>query len=138
MRIIERGPIWSYFLSVGGAKGKDSVFIESPRGGFGIVAIDLVEMPPAALRRIPLTTWPRVQRAIEGSEMAGVILTSEPLARSAGGLTLSLAGRSTWTGLSARSRRLESVDVRVRVVSPRKRIDGDVVIKASCHDGSRG
>jgi hypothetical protein len=107
-------------------------------GGFGIVAIDLVEMPPAALRRIPLTTWPRVQRAIEGSEMAGVILTSEPLARSAGGLTLSLAGRSTWTGLSARSRRLESVDVRVRVVSPRKRIDGDVVIKASCHDGSRG
>jgi hypothetical protein len=101
-------------------------------GGFGIVAIDLADAPPRELRQIPFTTWPRVQRAIEGSDTACVLLTEEPLARSAGGLTLSLAGRSTWAGDSIRSRRLLGADLSVRVVSPRKRIDGNVVITTRC------
>jgi hypothetical protein len=101
-------------------------------GGFGIVALDLTEAPPRELRQIPFTTWPRVQRAIEGSGTACVLLTKEPLARSAGGLTLSLAGRSTWAGDSIRSRRLLGADVSVRVVSPRKRIDGNIVITTRC------
>jgi len=104
-------------------------------GGFGLVAIDLTEVPRTELRQIPFTTWPRVQRVIEGSDTACVLLTPEPLARSSGGLTLLLAGRSTWAGDSDRSRRLHSVDVRVRVVSPRKRIDGDVMVSAVAVDG---
>ena len=99
-------------------------------GGFSLVAIDLADVPPVRLKQIPFTTWPRVQRVIEGSDTACVLVTPEPLARSAGGLTLSLAGRSTWTGVSDRSRLLQGVDLRVRVVSPRKRIDGDVRVRA--------
>jgi recombination protein RecA len=99
-------------------------------GGFGIVAIDLTDVPPVKLRQIPFTTWPRVQRAIGGGDTACVLLTPEPLARSAGGLTLSLTGRSTWAGVSDRSHLLQGVDVRVRVVSPRKRIDGDIRVVA--------
>lgn len=99
-------------------------------GGFSLVAIDLADVPPVRLRQIPFTTWLRVQRVIEGSDTACVLLTPEPLARSAGGLTLSLAGRSTWAGVSDRSRLLQGVDLRVRVVSPRKRIDGDVRVRA--------
>ena len=98
-------------------------------GGFSLVAIDLADVPPVRLRQIPFTTWPRVQRVIEGSDTACVLLTPEPLARSAGGLTLSLAGRSAWAGVSDRSRLLQGVDLRVRVVSPRKRIDGDVRVR---------
>jgi hypothetical protein len=99
-------------------------------GGFGIVAIDLADVPAAKLRQIPFTTWPRVQRVIEGSDTACVLVTPEPLARSAGGLTLSLASRSTWAGASDRSHVLQGIDLRVRVVSPRKRIDGDVRVRA--------
>jgi hypothetical protein len=99
-------------------------------GGFGIVAIDLADVPAAQLRQIPFTTWPRVQRVIEGSDTACVLVTPEPLARSAGGLTLSLASRSTWAGASDRSHLLKGLDVGVRVVSPRKRIDGDVRVSA--------
>jgi hypothetical protein len=102
-------------------------------GGFGIVAIDLTDVPPVTLKQIPFTTWPRVQRVIEGSDTACVLLTPEPLARSAGGLTLSLAGRSTWAGVSDRSHLLQGNDLRVRVVSPRKRIDGDV--RVHCRAG---
>jgi hypothetical protein len=71
-----------------------------------------------------------VQRVIEGSDTACVLVTPEPLARSAGGLTLSLASRSTWAGASDRSHVLQGIDLRVRVVSPRKRIDGDVRVRA--------
>ena len=99
-------------------------------GGFSLVAIDLADVPPVRLKQIPFTTCPRVQRVIEGSDTACLLLTPEPLARSAGGLTLSLAGRSTWAGGSERSRLLQGVDLRVRVVSPRKRIDGDVRVRA--------
>ena len=99
-------------------------------GGFAIVAIDFADMSSMVLRQIPFTTWPRVQRAIEGSDTACVLVTSEPLARSAGGLTLSLTGRSTWAGTSGRSHVLQGIDIRVRVVSPRKRIDGDVRVNA--------
>jgi hypothetical protein len=104
-------------------------------GGFGVVAIDLADVPPAALRQIPFTTWLRVQRAIEGSDTACVLLTSEPLARSAGGLTVSLTGRTTWAGTSDRGRRLAGIDMRARVVSPRKRIDGTVSLNASVIGG---
>jgi len=100
-------------------------------GGFGIVAIDLADVPAVTLRQIPFTTWPRVQRVIEGSDTACVLVTPEPLARSAGGLTLSLTSRSTWAGMSDRSHVLQGIDLRVRVVSPRKRIDGDVRVSAS-------
>jgi hypothetical protein len=104
-------------------------------GGFSVVSIDLADVPPAALRQIPFTTWLRVQRAIEGSDTACVLMSSEPLARSAGGLTVSLAGRSSWTGTSDRSRRLAGIDMRARVVSPRKRIDGTVHLSASAIGG---
>jgi hypothetical protein len=97
-------------------------------GGFGVVAIDLADVPLAAIRQIPFNTWMRVQRVIEGSDTACVLLASEPLARSAGGLTVTLSGRATWAGTSDRSRRLSGIDVRTRVVSPRKRIDGDASI----------
>lgn len=99
-------------------------------GGFGVVALDLGEASPAALRQIPYTTWPRVQRVIEHTDTACVLLTPQPLARSAGGLTLSLTGQATWTGTSERSRRLAGARVAVRVVSPRRQVDGHVTVDA--------
>jgi recombination protein RecA len=99
-------------------------------GGFGCVVLDLADVSPVALRRIPFTTWLRVQRIIEGSETACVLMASHPLARSAGGLTLSLAGRVRWTGDADRSRHLTGADIGIRIVSPRRRIDGDVSITA--------
>jgi recombination protein RecA len=100
-------------------------------GGFGVVAIDLAEVPPPVVKRLPFTTWLRVQRTIEGSDTACVLVTPEPLARSAGGVTLSLWGRPAWIGTADRSRRLTGLDVDVRVVSPRRRMDGGVAIQAT-------
>jgi hypothetical protein len=100
-------------------------------GGFGLVAIDLADVPPRALHGIPHTTWLRVQRTIEGTDTACVLVVSEPLARSAGGLTLSLAGRTRWIGDADRSRLVAGIDMSVRVVSPRRRVGGDVQFAAT-------
>ncbi len=105
-------------------------------GGFGVVAIDLADVAPVAIRQIPFNTWMRVQRIVEGSDTACVLLTSEPLARSAGGLTVTLAGRAAWTGTSDRSRRLSGIELRARVVSPRKRIDGEAAVGAVAADAT--
>ena len=99
-------------------------------GGFGFVALDLADMPPRALNSIPHTTWLRVQRTIEGTDTACLLVAAQPLARSAGGLTLSLDGRTRWTGDADRSRLVAGIDMSVRVVSPRRRVDGETTLKA--------
>jgi recombination protein RecA len=99
-------------------------------GGFGVAAIDLADAPSSALSRLPFTTWMRVQRTIEGSETACLIVGPHPIARSAGGVTLSLGGASRWAGDADRSRRIAGLDVTVRVVSPRRRVEGEAAVAA--------
>jgi len=98
-------------------------------GGFGIVALDVADVPAVALKRLPFTTWMRVQRIVEGRDTACVIVVPEPLARSAGGVTLTLEATPRWTGESARSIRLDGLDVGMRVVSPRRKFEGDVRVR---------
>jgi recombination protein RecA len=106
-------------------------------GGFGFVAIDLADVPAPALRRLPFTTWLRVQRAVEGRDTACVLVTPEPLARSAGGLTLTLTSHTAWTGSLERPR-VTGADVRLRVVSPRRRVGGEVAMAARAVDVAAG
>ena len=98
-------------------------------GGFGLVAIDLADVPIRTVRAIPFTTWLRVQRAVEGRDTACLLVAPEPVARSAGGLTLTLTGRTAWTGTAARPR-VAGAELRMRVVSPRRRVDGEVALQS--------
>src|SRR5262245_36639235 len=59
-------------------------------GGFGVVALDLVDVAAPALRQFPHTTWMRIARVIEGSVTVAVLLASEHVARSPGGVTIAL------------------------------------------------
>jgi len=88
-------------------------------GGFGMVVLDLGEVAAHTIKRLPYITWLRLHRVIEGSETACVLIGSEPIARSAGGVTVQLApgSRLPALGLNARvirARRVES-DQHVRV-----------------------
>jgi hypothetical protein len=59
-------------------------------GNFGLVAFDAAEAPGDALRRLPFTTWLRLQRMVEGRQAACVLVGGEPMARSSAGLTVKL------------------------------------------------
>ena len=43
-----------------------------------MVVIDLIDVPAVALRRLPASTWFRIERAIEGSDTAVLILQRDP------------------------------------------------------------
>jgi len=99
-------------------------------GGFGLVALDLADVQPALIKRLPFTTWFRLQRPLAGTTTASVVVASEPVARSGGGVTIALR-RSTFaavevaTGLprdeprAAWSRLFPGLDVQARIARAR-------------------
>ena len=88
-------------------------------GGFGLVVLDIGEVAAQTIKRLPYTTWLRLHRVIEGRETACVVIASEPITRSAGGVTIQmgLGSGPSALGLNARvirARKVES-DQHVRV-----------------------
>jgi RecA/RadA recombinase len=57
-------------------------------GNFGLVVFDAGEAPSDAIRRLPFTTWLRLQRMVEGSSTACLLVGSDRLSRSPRGLSL--------------------------------------------------
>jgi recombination protein RecA len=104
-------------------------------GNFGLVVFDVTEAPVDALRRLPFTTWLRLQRLIEGSQTACVLVGGEAMARSSAGLTLRLEKRAEGSGLTAGFRfgtqLFDGIDVEARVVRARAREQEDVRVPLS-------
>ena len=86
-----------------------------------LVVIDLIDVPAAALRRLPASTWFRVERAIEGSDTAVLILAAMPVARSASGRSIVMenGSRVIWKGEHDRTRRVAGVRSRATVNAAR-------------------
>jgi recombination protein RecA len=89
-------------------------------GGFGVVVFDLADVAPSALRQFPYTTWMRVARTIDGSETVALLVGSDRLARSPGGVTIALPSTPPrWAGRVHRARLFAGVMPAPRVVSAR-------------------
>jgi len=108
-----------------------------------MVVLDLLDVPETTLARVPRSTWLRLQRVVEGTEVALLLLAAVPVARSAGGLSIAtgvvaapgawsresevgtaiaLDSRQVqvrWKGGHDRSRRLGGLRTRLRATSPR-------------------
>jgi hypothetical protein len=63
-------------------------------GNFPVVIVDLVLNPLAELRRIPQTTWYRLQRLVEASPSACLVLTRQSMVASA---QLKIVLENSWT-----------------------------------------
>jgi hypothetical protein len=59
-------------------------------GGFGLIILDLADVPPQAARRIPLTTWFRFRRAVENKSTILLAIEEQPIAGSCSSLLLQL------------------------------------------------
>ena len=59
-------------------------------GGFGLIVLDLGDLPPQAARRIPLTTWFRFRRAVEHTPTILLAIEQHPIAGSCSSLLLHL------------------------------------------------
>ncbi|HXJ88568.1 MAG TPA: hypothetical protein VMS18_17235 [Candidatus Binatia bacterium] len=59
-------------------------------GGFGLIILDLADVPHQAARRIPLTTWFRFRRAVEHKPTILLAIEQQPIAGSCSSLLLQL------------------------------------------------
>lgn len=80
-------------------------------GGFGVVAMDLGDTPLYSARRISLTSWFRLRRAVEHTPTVLVSVSRQSNAKTCASLTLECRReREAWTGNLLRG-------IRVRVTS---------------------
>jgi recombination protein RecA len=60
-------------------------------GGFGMIALDLSDLPPPAVRRVPLSYWFRFRRAVEDTPTVLLVLAQESYAQSCASLVVNLS-----------------------------------------------
>lgn len=63
-------------------------------GGFGLVAIDLSDVAPRAVRYVPLNAWFRFRRAVEDTRTILVLLDREPNAKTCASLVLKIEAKA--------------------------------------------
>ncbi len=67
-------------------------------GGFGLVILDLADIPVSVARRIPLTTWFRFRRTVENTSTALVVMEEQPHAKSCASLVMEFSAKqANWS-----------------------------------------
>ena len=91
-------------------------------GGFGLVAMDLGDTPPKMARRISLTSWFRLRRAVEHTPTVLVTVARQSNAKTCASLMLECAReRAAWRG-GVRRKLLRGVRVRVERRKPERAV----------------
>jgi recombination protein RecA len=71
-------------------------------GGFGLVVMDLADTPDVSARRISMTSWFRLRRAVEHTPTVLLVVERQPHAKTCASLTLEVRRvGAVWTGVNA-------------------------------------
>jgi hypothetical protein len=87
-------------------------------GGFGLVVLDLCDVPAEALQRIPVSYWHRFRLAIKNTNTALVVAGQQANARSCAALQLELSSRRPEWARPGRFQRLSGLDLYVHSRKP--------------------
>jgi recombination protein RecA len=89
-------------------------------GGFGVVAMDLGDTAPITARRISLTSWFRLRRAVENTPTVFVALARRTNARTCASMTIEcVRERAVWSG-RRQGRLFRGIGARATVTKRRK------------------
>ena len=85
-------------------------------GGFGMVVLDLGDIPVESARRVPLTSWFRFRRAVEPTPTVLLLIEQEPCAKTCASLVLRMQAEAVCASDSSRDAstpacRIESVNI---------------------------
>ena len=87
-------------------------------GGWGVVVLDMANVPAQVARKVPISYWYRFRRAIEPTPTVLVVLQKEPYAKACASLALEFRpGRALWSGAHPRFRVLGAADL---TIAPKK------------------
>lgn len=83
-------------------------------GGWGVIALDFSDAPPAAVRRIPMSWWYRFRLAVENTPTVLIVLEREPFVKNCAALALEFPpAPAIWSGNHPRFRTLSGTGVRI-------------------------
>jgi recombination protein RecA len=83
-------------------------------GGFGLVVMDLADTPVETARRISMTSWFRLRRAVEHTPTVLLVVEQQPHAKTCASLTLEVRReRVAWSGAPGCSQLLRGMRVHV-------------------------
>lgn len=92
-------------------------------GGFGLVVMDLCDVPAELARKVPLTSWFRLSRAVEHTPTVLLLVTPESCARTCASLVLRLhapeAAPEAATSLPSHARLLRGLRLQAEVIRSR-------------------
>ena len=86
------GTRYSLFRALAQALKVTDLLLQS--GGFGLIAVDLGDIPPQIARRAPLTSWFRFRRAVEKTPTVLLVMEQEPYAKTCASLVLKMYPQS--------------------------------------------
>jgi hypothetical protein len=112
-------------------------------GGFGLVVLDFSDVPSRVIRQLPMTTWLRLQRLVEGRDTVALLIGGEQTTRGPGGVSVGLSRApgftARWTGATDRARMLDGFNVRATIARARFRVGDDrAVMFAAAHASPPG
>lgn len=87
-------------------------------GGWGVVVLDLGDVPSKMMQKLPISYWYRFRRAVENTPAAFVVLEREPFVKNCAAMALELSpAHPQWLGRHKDFKVLCDIDVKV---TPRK------------------
>jgi len=104
-------------------------------GGFGLIAVDLSDIPPETVRCVPLNAWFRFRRSVENTATILLLLEQEPHAKTCASLVFGLrADSARWsvtaevcgTGPHPGSSLLDGFSIHAKVLSARIKLAADI------------
>jgi hypothetical protein len=92
-------------------------------GGWGVIVLDLSDIPPQTLQRLPISYWYRFRRAVENTSTVFLVIESEPFVKNCAAMTLEIpAANAVWSGRTKDFQLLRGAGVRV---APRKPVQAE-------------
>ncbi|MFZ0704592.1 MAG: hypothetical protein WAM71_03245 [Candidatus Korobacteraceae bacterium] len=82
-------------------------------GGFGMVVLDMGDIPAESTRRVPLTTWFRFRRAVEPTATVLLLIEQEACAKTCASLVVQLQRRSICVRNAGAEKTVETAGWRV-------------------------
>jgi hypothetical protein len=93
-----------------------------------VVVFDAGEAPVETVKRLPFTTWLRLQRMVEGRPTLCLLVGPEPMARSAAGLTVRLEARDRGRARLA-GQTFDGLEIPARVIRARTRVQESATLR---------
>jgi hypothetical protein len=100
-------------------------------GGWGLVILDLTEIRPTLVRRIPMSWWYRFRRAVERTPTAFLVVEQEPYVKNCAVMALEFQPAApAWSGRHPRFNVLRGTGVRITPRKPVRAREASFVTRA--------